>query len=396
MKKISLYIIYAVAFMLAMAAASFCLIKSCGIAYGQEPTTSITIGESTFNTTSKAMVLIEANSGRILANHNGEEQLPMASLTKIITAIVAIENCQDLDAKHEIPRDAQGIEGSSIYLKAGEHLSVRELLYGLMLRSGNDSAVAIANIISGGVDQFATLCNEFCQKIGATSTHLVNPHGLHSDEHYTTAHDLAIISAYALKNNTFSQVVATKQQRIPNELGKYDHRDLLNKNRFLKMLTGADGVKTGFTKKAGRCFVGSATRESDGLKLVCVLLNCNPMFQECKSIIELAQQNYSMHQLLEDNGYEASINIKNSKQMSAMAKSNNGFSYPLTDAEVNQVQITNTLKTMYNAPIKTDQILGEVKIFLDKQLIFCDNIYSINNIEDDSYGGSMAKIIENF
>lgn len=359
-------------------------------------TTQITIGESTFNTTSKAMVLIEANSGRILANHNGEEMLPMASLTKIITAIVAIENCQDLDSKYQIPQMAQGIEGSSIYLKAGEHLSVRELLFGLMLRSGNDSAVAIANIIAGGIQPFAELCNNFCKNIGATNTHLVNPHGLHSDQHYTTAHDLAIITAYALKNDIFAKVVSTKQQRIPNELGKYDHRDLLNKNKFLKMLDGADGVKTGYTKNAGRCFVGSATRESDGLKLVCVLLNCNPMFQECKSIIELAQQNYKMHKLIEDNGYEASINIKNSKQMSAMAKSNNGFSYPLTDTESNQLQITNTLKTMYDAPIKTDQILGKVQIFLDKQLIFCDNIYSINNVEDDSYGGSMAKIIDNF
>ena len=377
MKKISLYVFYAIAFILAMVAGSFCLIKSFGIAYytSREQTTPIVIGESTFNTTAKAMVLIEANSGRILASHNGQEQLPMASLTKIITAIVAIENCQDLDVKHEIPQQAQGVEGSSIYLKAGEHLSVRELLYGLMLRSGNDSAVAIANIIAGGVDKFATMCNEFCKKIGAISTHLVNPHGLHSDEHYTTAHDLAIISAYALKNDIFSQVVSTKQKRIPNELGKYDHRDLINKNRFLKMLSDADGVKTGYTKKAGRCFVGSATRASDGLKLVCVLLNCNPMFQECKSIVELAQQNYKMHTLIEDDGYESSINVKNSKQMSAMAKSNKGFSYPLTNSEVNQIQITNTLKTMYDAPIKTDQILGEVQIFLDKQLIFCDNIY---------------------
>lgn len=395
MKKISLYVFYVLAFVMAMAVGSFCLVKSFGIAYEQQQTTSVTIGESTFNTTAQAMVLIEANSGRVLANHNGDQQLPMASLTKIITAIVAIENCTDLDAQHQIPKTAQGIEGSSIYLKAGEHLSMRQLLYGLMLRSGNDSAIAIANIIAGNVENFVKMCNEFCKKIGALNTNLENPHGLHSENHYTTAKDLAIISAYSLKNDTFAKIVSTKHIAIPNELGKYDHRDLLNKNRFLKMLDGANGIKTGYTKNAGRCFVGSATRSADGMQLVCVLLNCSPMFQECKAIIELAQQNYTMHQLL-PMGYEASINIKNSNQMSAMAKSKNTFSYPLTTAEADKITITNTLKSMYDAPITTDQILGEVKIFLDKQLIFCDNIYSINNIEDNSYGGSMAKIIENF
>ena len=341
------------------------------------------------------MVLIEANSGRILASHNAQKQLPMASLTKIITAIVALENCEDLDKKQEIQKSAVGIEGSSIYLKAGEHLTVRELLYGLMLRSGNDSAVAIANIVGGTQENFIAKCNDFCKRIGATNTNIQNPNGLHSDNHYTTAEDLAKITAYALKNNIFAQIVSTKNIKIDNELGKYDHRMLRNKNRFLEMLSNADGVKTGYTKKAGRCFVGSSTRSSDGLRLVCVLLNCVPMFQECKAIIELAEKNYTMQQLIDNDGYKASVNIKNGEGMTTMASSKNAFRYPLTNAETNQIQTTNTLKTMYEAPITTDQILGEVQIFLDKQLIFCDNIYSINNIEK-SYNGALAKVIDKF
>lgn len=358
--------------------------------------TQIQIGNSTYNTTSQAMVLLETNSGRVIVNHNGEEKLPMASLTKIITAIVALENCADLDELHQITAQEQGIEGSSIYLKAGEHLSIRQLLYGLMLRSGNDSAIAIATIVGGSVDNFIDKCNDFCQKIGATNTHLENPHGLHSDNHYTTAHDLAVITAYALKNDIFAEVVSTQKINIPNELGKYDHRELINKNRFLKMFEGATGVKTGYTKKAGRCFVGSSTREEDGMQLVCVILNCVPMFQECKAVMELAWKNYEMHNLIDENGYQASINIKNSSAMTDMAQSKNAFSYPLTKAEEDKIEITDTLQKTYDAPIKEGEILGEVKIFLDKQLIFCDNIYSINNIEDDSYNGNLAKIIENF
>lgn len=365
-------------------------------AYATTNETQIKIGESTYNTTSKSMVLLEVNSGRIIVNHNGEEKLPMASLTKIITAIVALENCTDLDMQHQITAQEQGIEGSSIYLKAGEHLSVRQLLYGLMLRSGNDSAIAIATIVGGSVENFIKMCNEFCQKIGATSTNLENPHGLHSENHYTTAHDLAIITAYALKNDIFAKIVSTQKINIPNELGKYDHRELINKNKFLQMFDGANGVKTGYTKKAGRCFVGSSTRSTDGLQLVCVILNCVPMFQECKAIMELAWENYTMHKLIDEQGYQASINLNNSSAMSDIAQSKNAFSYPLTKAEEDKIEITDTLQKIYDAPLKQGEILGEVKIFLDKQLIFCDNIYSINNVEDDSYNGNLAKIIENF
>ena len=394
MKKISLTVLYCLCFVVAAVFGSVLLVKSFGIAYSSK--TTIKIGSQDFSTESQAMVLVEATSGRVLVNHRGDQSLPMASLTKIITAIVAIENCKDLDAKHEIPTNSVGIEGSSIYLKAGEHLSIRELLYGLMLRSGNDSAVAIAQIIGGDVSKFLKLCNDFCKKIGAQNTHLVNPNGLHDDQHFTTAHDLAIITAYALKNDIFAQIVATKEIKIPNELGKYDHRLLKNKNRFLEMLPGADGVKTGYTKKAGRCFVGSATRSSDGMKLVCVLLNCGPMFQECKAVMQIAQEQYSMQQLLPEDGYQASINITGSQQMSAMAKSKTTFCYPLTKEETDLIQIKDTIYPMYEAPIKTDQILGEVQIFLDKQLIFCDNIYSISDIENNSYGGAIGKVIENF
>ena len=141
----------------------------------------------------ESMVTIEASTGRILYSQDEHKRLPMASTTKILTAIVAIENCDDLDKKYEISKSATGIEGSSIYLKAGEHLSVRELLYGLMLRSGNDSAVAIAEIISGSVEKFVLLMNEYCKKLNLKDTSIVTVNGLHNENHYSSAYDLAII-----------------------------------------------------------------------------------------------------------------------------------------------------------------------------------------------------------
>lgn len=396
-KKISLSIVYVLVFGLAVAFGSFAILKSFGLALNPPVAkpTIIKIGDKSYTTESQAMALIEANSGRILACHNEQERLPMASLTKIITAIVAIKNNPDLDKKLQIPKEAVGIEGSSIYLRAGEHLTMRELLYGLMLRSGNDAATAIAILTSGSVPAFMQKCNEYCTSLALKDTNLVTPSGLHDDNHYTTALDLAKITAHALKNPTFAEIVSTTTKTIPNELGKFDHRDLKNKNKFLAMVEGADGVKTGYTTKAGRCFVGSATRNEDGLKVVCVLLNCRPMFEECKTFISAALDSYKMVNLL-DGGYESAVNITGSDQKSIIAKSEKSFSYPLTESEQNTIVYKDTLHNQYSAPLQNHQKLGEVQIFLDKEQIFCDNIYSTQSVRDNTYMGALDKVIDEF
>ena len=158
----------------------------------------------------RAMAVIEGNTNTLLYGHNHTTKLPMASTTKITTAIVAIENCKDLDEIFAVSDKAVGIEGTSIYLNKDEQISMRELLYGLMLASGNDCAMAIAERL-GGVESFMQLMNDFVLKIGAINTHYDNPHGLDSDTHYTTAHDLALITSYALKNDVFREISATTQ-----------------------------------------------------------------------------------------------------------------------------------------------------------------------------------------
>ena len=209
-------------------------------------------------TESAGEAVLEVNSGRLLFARNPEKKLPMASTTKILTAILVIEE-DDLDEVVRIPEEAVGVEGSSIYLVAGETMTRKDLLYGLMLRSGNDCAETLAILHSGSIEKFADCMNEKAMQIGAQDSHFMNPHGLPAPQHYTTAKDLAMIAAYALRNDIFSEIVACKSYTIPDGGCGYP-RLLQNKNKMLYSYSDADGVKTGYTKEAGRCLVTSATR----------------------------------------------------------------------------------------------------------------------------------------
>ena len=180
-------------------------------------------------TSAKGMAVLEMNSGRVLSSHNMHTKLKMASTTKIVTALTVIENCKDLDTPFKIDDKAVGVEGTSIYLKYGEVLSARELLYGLMLRSGNDASVALALHCAESVPKFAEMMNKTAQKCGANDSNFVNPHGLDADGHYTTAYDLALITTKALQNPIFKEIVSTKNIKISG--GESGTRYLVNKNR---------------------------------------------------------------------------------------------------------------------------------------------------------------------
>lgn len=184
----------------------------------------------------------------MLYEKNADVQLAMASTTKIMTALVVLENCS-LDEVVTVAKEAQGVEGSSIYLSAGEKLTVEQLLLGLMMHSGNDAAVALAIHCGGSVDAFVEMMNQKAADIGADRTNFVNPNGLPAEGHYTTARDLALIAATALKNDDFARIVSTQKAVIPWD-GKEWDRVLVNKNKMLSMYDGANGVKTGYTKAA--------------------------------------------------------------------------------------------------------------------------------------------------
>ncbi len=232
--------------------------------YAPKDAYTVTAGTYIQNS-AEAALLLDATEGRILFEQNSKKRLPMASTTKIMTAIVVLEN-MPLDYVVTVDAQAVGVEGSSIYLYKGEQLTCRDLLYGLMLESGNDAAVALAVAVGGTVERFVMLMNEKAAELGLKDTHFENPHGLPNDNHYTTALDLAILTDYALGDKTFSEIVATKKTTACNGLRYY-----VNHNRLLFSYEGMIGVKTGYTAASGRCLVTAARR--NGKTLIAVTLN---------------------------------------------------------------------------------------------------------------------------
>lgn len=240
--------------------------------------------EETPSLSARSAILIDADTGGVILEKNADERLPMASTTKIITALVALENGTPDDPVC-VSANAAGTEGSSVYLAAGETLSLRDLLYGLMLESGNDAAVAIAEHIGGSEEAFVRMMNGFCSRIGAHDTHCVTPNGLDAEEHYTTARDLAHIAAYAMKNLQFREIVSRKEETIPDR-DPGGVRYLSNHNKLLKTYDGADGIKTGYTSKSGRCLVSSASR--NGWRVIAVTLNAPDDWNDHGKLLDYA------------------------------------------------------------------------------------------------------------
>ena len=345
-------------------------------------------------TSADAMAVIESSSGRLLYSKDENKKLPMASTTKILTAIVAIENCKDLKEKHEIQKEAVGIEGSSIYLRQGEFLSIEELLYGLMLRSGNDSAVAIAIIVGGSVENFVNMMNDLCKKLGLKNTNIVTVNGLHDDNHYTTASDLAAITRYAMQNETFKQIVSTKETKIDNTKSKKEKvRFLKNKNKLLKMIDGADGVKTGYTKKAGKCFVGSATR--NGMQIICVVLNCANMFDDCANLINQAFNEYKLCTLVKA-GVFTSINIDNKKLQNISIILKKDIIYPLNSDEISKISAKVVLRDDLKSSIYKTNEVGILQLSVENNLIFSEKLYTINVYKKDGFNDYVKKIVTAF
>lgn len=229
-------------------------------------------------------VVIEAETGKVILEKNADTVMPMASTTKIMTALVAIENA-DVSKKVSVSKEAVGIEGSSIYLYEDEELLLEDLLYAMLLESANDAAAAIAIEVGGSIEQFAKMMNQKAGDLKLTHTSFANPHGLDDPDHHTTAKELAVIAAEAMKNETFRSIVSTYKKTIPlNETEGV--RLLINHNKLLNRYDGAIGVKTGYTKKSGRCLVSAAER--DHVKLICVTLNAPDDWNDHATMLDKA------------------------------------------------------------------------------------------------------------
>lgn len=320
----------------------------------------------------QSAILIDAESGRILYESNGFHKMSMASTTKIMTAVVAIEN-MPLDTKIKIPKEATGIEGSSIYLCEGETLTLEQLLYALLLASANDAATAIALSVGKSVEGFAQMMNECAERIGLSDSHFENPHGLDSDNHYTTASDLAKLTAYALTLPAFRKIVSTQKTTIPFN-NTENLRYLTNHNKLLKSYQGAIGVKTGFTKKSGRCLVSSASR--DGVTLIAVTLNAPNDWKDHTAMLDYGFQNYEMVEL---SPYSIELPTVSGIK-STVYCSTDDEEKVLLPKHRGEIQRTVELYPFAYAPIDKGEILGEIIYFCDGKEIGRCNIVATESV----------------
>ena len=318
---------------------------------------------------SQSQIVMEKTSGRILSEFNADEKLPMASTTKVITALTVIENF-DLNTVITVTEKTANVEGSSVYLKPDDKFTAEDLLYGLMLRSGNDCAETLAVAVAGSIENFCEMMNETAKKYGANNSSFKNPHGLPEKDHYTTARDLCNITRNALTNEIFAKIVSTKKY-VATELVSGTKRTWYNKNKLLSSFGGADGVKTGYTKEAGKCYVGSATRND--MQLVCVLLNCPSTYDECKRLFDYAFKNYDFVKLIDKSKFDYRSFTKNGQ--SVRLKINEDFYYPIKHGE--KFTIEQNLPQILPEGLQNDFPIGEIKIYGSKQLIFSQKIYTL-------------------
>lgn len=313
-------------------------------------------------------ILLDAETGRVIYEKQADEKSLIASTTKIMTALIVCEQCNVLD-RVRIPKEAVGIEGSSIYLKEGEVLTVQELLYGMMLHSGNDAATALAIYCGGTVEGFAQLMNDKARMLKMTGSHFVNPHGLDAPDHYSTARDLAKLACYAMENPIFAKTVSTKTVTMGS-------RYLTNHNKLLWRVEGADGVKTGYTRAAGRILVSSAKRQ--GRRLVAVTIEDGNDWADHAALYEQGFSAYKVKKVLSKGDCLGYVHVFGGTEEKVGLVSTQDFSYSMTEDETPTIRFST--KGMVFAPVVEggdagyayicigDKVVGKVSVRYDRTI----------------------------
>ena len=295
-------------------------------------------------------IVMDAVSGRVLYAHHADSRSLIASTTKIMTAYIICRRCNVLD-RVRIPKEAVGIEGSSLYLREGEVLTVQELLYGLMLHSGNDAAVALAIYCAGTVEGFVDLMNEYAVALGLNNSHFSNPHGLDATDHYSTAEDLAMLAIEAMKDPIFAMTVSTKTVSA-------GERAFRNHNKLLWQLQGAEGVKTGYTKAAGRILVSSVSR--NGRRLVAVTINAPDDWVDHAVLMDRAFRDYRVKRIISSGEVLGVVEVSGGEAGAVELISSSEFLYSLSDEDQVSVELPG-LGFVY-APVCSGQYAGEAKV----------------------------------
>ena len=362
------------------------------------------VTESSLNLNSRSCVVLDRKSKYILYGKNENKKVKMASTTKIMTAIIVIENNQ-LDKTVEVSKKAAGTGGSRLGLKVGDKITIKHLLYGLMLCSGNDAAVALAEAVAGDVSNFAKLMNKKAHDLGLTNTNFETPHGLDSENHYTTAYELALLTDYALQNPTFLNIVGTKNYTV--NINGYP-KTLTNTNELLGNLNGVYGVKTGFTNGANRCLVTSCKRGD--MDIICVVLGAdtkNFRTQDSIKLIEYAFKTYTyidIENKIKDffnewinsnlNTFYVEKGITQNLQLKISDISLSVI--PVKKSETNNIEIVPDINTYLQAPILENTKIGNLNILLNNSVLLHCDILCKNSIPKKNVGNYLIDFFKNY
>jgi D-alanyl-D-alanine carboxypeptidase len=306
----------------------------------------------------KAAVLMEAVSGEVVFGQNPDLRLPMASTTKIMTALVALEEMPP-ETVITVPAETVGVEGSSIYLTAGETLTLEELLYALLLESANDAAETIAVAVAGSVADFASLMNRKAAALGLENTCFQNPHGLDADGHYTTARELALLTRAALQDPVFREICGTRRKTIPLH-GTEGVRLLLNHNKLLGSYEGCIGVKTGYTRKTGRCLVSAAERE--GVTLIAVTLNAPDEWRDHAAMLDYGFGIYEAVELCAAGGYAVPLWVVSGMREYVMVENTAALTLPLR-RDHGPIRVVVELPPFVYAPVHAGALTGQLVFY---------------------------------
>lgn len=334
--------------------------------------------EKSLEINAKSAILMDEYSGRILYSLNPYEKTSIASTTKIMTCLIALErgNIKDMV---KISENAVRTEGSSIYLKKGEKVSLEDLLYGLMLRSGNDAAVAIAEHIGGTEKNFVDLMNRKSEKLNLTNTHFSNPHGLEDENHFSNAYDLALITREAFKNEEFKKIVSVKTWKANRE----DNNYFCNKNKTLWDYEDGNGVKIGYTKKAGRCLVASSNR--NGMQLIAVVLDDGNWFDDAYKLMSYGFENYYYCNIYDKNKIIDSIDVVDGDRKKINVSTKESLYYPIKKGEEKDIKIYVETDNKIYPPISKGARIGKITVYLDGEVISVNELVSKNTVRKLSF-----------
>lgn len=327
----------------------------------------LTLPANALSISAQYACVINAQTGTVLYEKNGYKTHSMASTTKIMTALLALENSKPDDVV-TVSKNAAGTEGSSMYLAICETLPMKDLLYGLMLQSGNDAAIAIAEHVGGSVENFAKMMTDRAHSIGAKNTAFQNPNGLDAEGHHTTAYDLALITREALQNPDFAEIVSTKKKTLPGDEDS-KARSFANHNKLLSLYPGCIGVKTGFTKKTGRCLVSAATK--DHATLICVTLNAPNDWNDHTNMLNHGFSLVSAKPLILKDMILKSIPVKNGASKTVELLASEDFYLTETTTEgLSKVKLDYKLPEEVTAPIAAGTKLGRLTVLYDEKKLF--------------------------